>query len=101
MNRDEMIKRHWKPYMIVHYKHPRMHEGIDCMLISIHFDDEIVELQPFGENHYQQSFFSGIQNISIPKRLKAVSIGGKKVEREPLVVSNKILKGFNNTNPKS
>ena len=101
MNRDEFMKRSWKPYMSIEYKHPRMNEGILCMLISVHFDDEIMELQPFDDNYYQQSFFSAIQNCSIPKRLKVVAFDGKKVVDEIKKTSGKKQENFQTTNPAS
>lgn len=101
MDRDEFVKRSWKPYMTIEYKHPRMKEGILCMLCSVHFDDEIMELQPFDDNYYQQSFFSAIQNCSIPKRLKVVTLNGKKVEDKIKETTVKKQENFKTTNPAS
>ena len=99
MNREEMIKRCWKPYMEIMYKHPRMEDGISCMLISINFDDEVMELQPYDDNNYLQSFFSAIQNCSISKRLKAVYVDGKKVEDKIPEAVIKKQESFDTTNP--
>lgn len=99
MTREEMIKRSWKPYMGIDYKHPRMDEPIQCMLISINFDDEVMELQPYDDNYYAQSFFSAIQNCSIPKRLKVVALNGEKVTDEIGQALAKKLENFKTKNP--
>lgn len=101
MSREEMVKRSWKPYMMIEYKHTRMMEGIRCMLISINFDDEIMELQPIGDNYYSQSFFSSIQNCSLPKKLKVVSLNGKKIEDKIYMTRGKVQESMMTLNPTS
>ena len=99
MTREEMIKRSWKPYMSIDYKHPRMKEPIQCMLVSINFDDEVMELQPYDDNYYAQSFFSAIQNCSIPKRLKVVALNGEKVKDKIVGTEVKKQENFSTINP--
>lgn len=99
MDREEMVKRSWRPYMTVDYKHPRMTESLPCMLVSISFDDEIVELQPFGEDIKRQSFYSTIQNIEMPKRMKLLTKDGKKIKDEIHSADKVELQNFRNTDP--
>jgi len=95
------MKIKWKPYMGIDYKNPRMKESIYCMLISINFDDEILELHPIGDNYYQQSFFSSIQNCSIAKRLRIAAKEGHVVKEEIPSTISKQQKNFKNTMPAS
>jgi hypothetical protein len=82
MRREEMIARSWKPYMAIEYKNARMEYAVECLLISVHFDDEIFELQPLDQEEYvQQTFFTSIENCHVPKKkMKAAYVDGKKVK---------------------
>lgn len=85
--------------MCIRYKHVRSEKDIECLLISINFDDEVMELQPIGENYYQQSFFTSIKNCFISlRKLKAVAINGVKVKEEQIpTCDNKVLQNFKST----
>lgn len=93
MNRDEMVKRSWKPYMILHYQNKRMEYPVECLLVMADFDDEIFELQPLDQDTYeQQTFFTSIENVHVPKKkMKAVYVGGRKVVDQVNPLHKKIL----------
>ena len=82
MTRDEMLKIGFKPYMEIHYRHPRMKDAILCLLIEIDFDEESMTLQPvFGDDYVNKDFFANIQHCFIPKKkMKVVVIDGEKIE---------------------
>lgn len=79
MTREEMVKRHWKPYMAVDYQDKGMQFPAQCLLSAIDFDAEILTLTPM-DGHYQEvEFKAALQFCSIPKRMKPIAINGKKV----------------------
>lgn len=79
MSREEMVKRHWKPYMIVHYKDNGMDYDAECLLCAIDFDAELLTLMPINEFYDQKEFQANLKYCSVPKRLKAVSVNGIKI----------------------
>ena len=74
MERDEMVKRSWKPYMEIHYQENRMPEAIVCLLTGIDFDSEIMTLQPLDEKFKNVDFPANIKYCSIPKKITALKI---------------------------
>jgi len=74
-----MVKRHWKPYMVVSYMDKGMKAPAECLLSAIDFDAEILTLTPIHAHYQQEEFKAHISFCSIPKRMKAVVVGGKKV----------------------
>ena len=79
MSRQEMIKAHWKPYMLVVYQDRGMKFPAECLLSGIDFDSELLTLTPLDGLHEEHEFTGHIQFCSIPKRMKAISVNGKKV----------------------
>lgn len=79
MTRDEMVKRHWKSYMVINYKDEGMQEPAECLLSAIDFDAEILTLTPISKNYFQDEFKANLKFCSIPKRMKAVAINGEKI----------------------
>lgn len=79
MTREEMIKRHWKPYMVVAYQDNGMQSPIECMLSAIDFDAEVLTLTPMEPIYVQREFSANLKFCSIPKRMKAISVNGKKI----------------------
>lgn len=77
-----MIKKHWKPYMIIDYQDNGMKFPAECLLSAIDFDAEILTLTPINEFYNQNEFEANLKYCSIPKRLKAVTINGVK-QKEP------------------
>ena len=82
MTREEMVKKHWKPYSIVLYQDKGMKFPAECLLSGIDFDAEILTLTPIDDFYEQNEFRAAIQFCSIPKRIKAVAINDVKV-KEP------------------
>lgn len=52
MEREELMKRSWKAYQVIHYKAPRMPESIQCLLTEVDFDGETMTLMPLNDNLY-------------------------------------------------
>lgn len=80
MTREEMVKRLWKPFMSIDYQDTGMQYPAECLLSAIDFDAEILTLTPIHEYYKQQDFKANLKFCSIPKRLKAVTLNGKKKE---------------------
>lgn len=79
MTREEMVKRSWKPYMIIDYKDEGMLHPVDCLLSAIDFDAEILTLTPINDFYEQREFKANLKFCSIPNRLRAATIDGKKI----------------------
>ena len=84
-----MVKRHWKPYMVVSYRDNGMKEPVECLLSAIDFDAELLSLTPISSDYHQDEFKACLKFCSIPKRMKAVAINGEKIS-DP---SENIIKG--------
>lgn len=83
MTREEMCKKHWKPYSIIHYQEERMLHPVECLLSGIDFDAELMILTPVDEFYDQREFPANIKYCSIPpKKLTAVTYNGKRIETE-------------------
>lgn len=72
MTREEMVKRAYKPYMVILYRQRYFLEAktIECLLVSIDFDNELVTLQPLESANYDiltSTFITSISNCSFPK----------------------------------
>lgn len=80
MTREEMVKRHWKPYMIIDYKDGGMMLPVECLLSAIDFDAEILTLTPMNDFFERKEFKANLKYCFIPKRLKPASINGEKVK---------------------
>lgn len=79
MTREEMVKRHWKPYMAINYQDKGMKHPAECLLSAIDFDAELLTLTPIDDFYEQKEFKAPIQFCSIPKRMKAIAINGEKI----------------------
>lgn len=82
MTREEMVKRHWKPYMIIDYQDNGMKFPAACLLSGIDFDAEILTLTPINEYYNQKEFPASLKYCFIPKRLKAAAINGE-IQKDP------------------
>lgn len=66
-----MVKRAYKPYMIILYKARYNKElvPIECLLVSIDFDNELMTLQPLEDVKFdvqEGTFITSISNCSFP-----------------------------------
>lgn len=68
MTRDEMCKRSWKGYCLINYKDHGMQLPIECLLVCIDFDAEIMTLMPINDFYEQKDFPANIKYCEIPKR---------------------------------
>jgi hypothetical protein len=79
MNREEMVKRHWKPYQVVNYQDEGMKFPAECLLSAIDFDAEILTLTPINDFYNQQEFQANLKFCSIPKGMKVAAVNGKRI----------------------
>lgn len=70
MTREEMIKKHWKPYMTILYQDRGMKKPVECMLSAIDFDSEILTLTPFPDSSYEPNEFCGHIQFCTVQRLR-------------------------------
>ena len=75
-----MIKRHWKPYMLIEYKDEGMKESAECLLTAIDFDAEILTLTPVNEFYKQEEFFANLKYCSFSKRMSVATMDGEKIK---------------------
>lgn len=68
MTREKMLKVPWKAYMKITYKTDHMEREADCMLLSIDFENELMELVPFDKAHEEYSFTANIKYCELFKR---------------------------------
>jgi hypothetical protein len=47
MKREDFVKKNFKAYQLIEFIEPYTDEIIECMLVSINFDTEILMLRPF------------------------------------------------------
>lgn len=80
MTREEMVKRHWKPYMIIEYKDEGMLHSAECLLSAIDFDAELLTLTPINEFYDRKEFTANLKYCSFSKRLKAETVDGAKLK---------------------
>lgn len=74
MEREAMIKRMWRPYMMLEYKTPGMKNPIEVILKGINFEDEVLIVAPLDLNLYHDEDKSVcLKYIEIPKpKLKKI-----------------------------
>ncbi|MBB2951943.1 hypothetical protein FHR29_002675 [Sphingobacterium sp. JUb56] len=67
MTREEMIKRSFKPYMIlIHHSH---YGDIEMILVSANFDNETFTLRPIDiENFEEEDYIISISKVSFKKK---------------------------------
>jgi hypothetical protein len=47
MKREDFVKRKFYGYQLIEYIEPYTDEIVECMLVSVNFDTEILVLRPF------------------------------------------------------
>ncbi|MNK97544.1 hypothetical protein D3C87_1178850 [compost metagenome] len=69
MTRDEMIKRSYKPYMIlIHHSH---YGDIEMILVSANFDNETFTLRPIDiEKYEEEDLIISINKVSFKPKEK-------------------------------
>lgn len=63
-----MVKISWKAYMKITYKTDHMKVGADCMLLSIDFENELLNLVPFDDIHQENEFTANLRHCELYKR---------------------------------
>ncbi len=73
MTREEMVKRSFRPYMILIF-HDR-DKDVEMMLLAVHFDNEVFTLAPFDTEIYQDEAITvSISKVSFPKRAAKLKV---------------------------
>lgn len=73
MTREEMVKRSFKPYMILIF-HDR-DKDVEMMLLAAHFDNEVFTLSPVDTDFYEdESITVSISKVSFPKKVTKMKV---------------------------
>ncbi len=73
MTREEIVKRSFRPYMILIF-HDR-DKDVEMMLLAVHFDNEVFTLAPFDTKTYEdESINVSISKVSFPKRATKLKV---------------------------
>jgi len=69
MNRDEFIKKRWVGYELLKYRPYRKEDVvIECMLLSIDFEQELFKLEPIDKEMYEdKSFWVRVEYCKRPR----------------------------------
>jgi len=58
MTREEFIKKRWVGYELIEYRPYRKEDSvIECMLLSIDFEQELFKLEPVDTEMYEDNSF--------------------------------------------
>lgn len=69
MTEDRFRKLSFKKAMVLTYQTERMKEPIECILLTVDFDNETVRLVPLDSDMYEENeFWTTINYIELPKR---------------------------------
>jgi hypothetical protein len=83
MTRKELLTASWKAFDLIEYCAPRMDKPVECLLLSVQFDDEIMVLQPLSESYKKDDFYANTQYcFKQKKKMSAAALHGKKVREE-------------------
>lgn len=67
MTREEMVKRSFKPYMVLIF-HDR-DKDVEMMLLAVNFDNEVFTLSPVYTDFYEDDAITvSISKVSFPKK---------------------------------
>lgn len=79
MTREQLVKIRFKAYSQVNFINPRNKKVIECYLIAINFDNELLSLEPFDRELYMDDpFIAHCSNCSFPKEIKLEEINNQK-----------------------
>jgi len=71
----EFAKRKWQHSELIVFTHPRFNNvTVECMLIAVDFDQELLKLEPMDKSIYEEiPFWSRIEYCECPRpKLKIV-----------------------------
>lgn len=51
MEREDFMKKRFKAYQLIEFQHRDMEHPIECMLVAVNFDTEILTLRPFPDHN--------------------------------------------------
>ena len=73
MTRKELFALRWKANMVVIYKPPRIEIGIECSLIGINWDEEIMILMPLDIKYKNEDLYVNSKYVELPpKEMKVI-----------------------------
>ena len=74
MKREDFVKKKFQAYQLIEFIEPYTEEIVECMLISVNFDTEILVLRPFPtETRF-------INNDDFPVHISQCRIAGRKLK---------------------
>lgn len=83
MTREELLTTGWKAFDVIEYCAPRMDKPVECLLLSVQFDDEIMVLQPLSVIHSKDDFYANTKYcFKQKKKMSAAAVHGKKIRDE-------------------
>lgn len=73
MTREEMVKRAFKPYMVLIF-HDR-DKDVEMMLLAVNFDNEVFTLSPIDTDFFEDDAITvSISKVSFPKRVPRLKV---------------------------
>ena len=67
MTRKEFVKKNFKAYQRINFVSPTNKKTVECLLVAIHFDRELLTLDPLNKVLYlDEEFVSHIKDCYIP-----------------------------------
>lgn len=90
MEREDFVKKRFKAYQLIEFQHAHMPDPVECMLVAVNFDTEILTLRPFPDsNPFEQDEF--------PVHISQCKIAGHKLKVTDC--ATEILKGIQQSPP--
>ena len=67
MTRDQFVKKKFQAYQVIMWVNPTTKVKVECMLVGIHFDRELLTLDPVDKVLYHdEEFLSHIKDCYLP-----------------------------------
>jgi hypothetical protein len=68
MTRGQFVKVKFMAYMPINYIQPSNKEVIECLLVGIDFEDQLLTLEPVDKVYYKdEQFVARCENCTFPK----------------------------------
>jgi len=67
MTREQFVKYKFRAYMRIDYKHPRLEEPIEYILVAIDFDNETMTLTSAYSNYEDKELVTTISHCFLPR----------------------------------
>lgn len=74
MTREKFVTYKFKAYQLIDFKHRNLDKVVECMLVSVDFDTEIIMLRPFpNANLFKEDFPAHISSCELTRPKLKVS----------------------------